>query len=117
MASSPPGPELDREEAKPQSARSVANDAIDDSADADGDFADVQRTLSQRRRQEKENAKKALSIQEILPFHFSPTIRPLTASDLESCVALENAAFAKEHRASREKVTNDPSARIDSDGC
>lgn len=34
-----------------------------------------------------------------------PYTRPLTISDLESCVALENAAFANpEERATREKV-------------
>lgn len=34
-------------------------------------------------------------------------VRPLTISDLESCVALENAAFTtEEERASREKVSS-----------
>jgi hypothetical protein len=36
-----------------------------------------------------------------------PYTRPLTISDLESCVALENAAFTNpEERATREKVSN-----------
>ena len=106
MSSSPPGQGEDRSRKETHSPRQAANDAIDDSADVDGDFADVQRTISQKRRQEKEAAKKEISIQEILPFHFSPIVRPLTVSDLESCVALENAAFSEEHRASREKVNN-----------
>ncbi|KAI1755228.1 acyl-CoA N-acyltransferase [Xylaria castorea] len=39
-----------------------------------------------------------------LPFPFSPLIRPLTISDLESCIALERAAFANPaHRCSRDK--------------
>jgi GNAT superfamily N-acetyltransferase len=88
-----------------KSPRQAANDAIDDSVDEDGDFADIQRTISQKRRKEKESAKKDMNIQEILPFQFSPNIRPLTVSDLDSCMALENAAFAEEHRASREKVS------------
>jgi hypothetical protein len=104
MSSSPDGQTTQQRKSEPQSPRQAANDAIDDSADVDGDFADVQRTISQRRRKEKEDAKKEISIQEILPFHFSPTIRPLTVSDLNSCIALENAAFAPEHRASPEKV-------------
>jgi hypothetical protein len=43
-----------------------------------------------------------------LPFltTFSPNIRPLTISDLESVIALENAAFPNpEHRASPEKAS------------
>lgn len=39
------------------------------------------------------------------PTNLHPYTRPLTISDLESCVALENAAFTNpEERATREKV-------------
>lgn len=39
------------------------------------------------------------------PFNLHPYTRPLTISDLESCVALEEAAFVQEERCSREKVS------------
>ncbi|KAL2127659.1 hypothetical protein VTI74DRAFT_10356 [Chaetomium olivicolor] len=60
---------------------------------------------SQKRRAAKDCPEARL--QKALPFlpRFIPSIRPLTTSDIEACVALENAAFADpEHRASREKL-------------
>lgn len=81
-------------------------DAVDDSDDMDEDFASIQRTISQKRREEKEKGNGHENrIQEALPFTFSPNIRPLSVSELQSCAALENAAFTdKEHRASPDKV-------------
>lgn len=77
--------------------------AIDDE-EADEEFAELQRTMSSKRRDDKEKVKEN-RIQEILPFPFSPNIRPLGISDLLSTVALENAAFSDpKHRASQEKV-------------
>lgn len=78
--------------------------AIDDTDDVvDDEFADLARTLSAKRREEKEKGREN-RIQEILPFPFAPNIRPLGISDLQSVVALENAAFAEpQHRASPEK--------------
>lgn len=77
--------------------------AIDDE-EADEEFAELQRTMSSKRRDDKEKVKEN-RIQEILPFPFSPNIRPLGISDLWSTVALENAAFSDpQHRASPEKV-------------
>ncbi|KAI1351354.1 hypothetical protein F5Y01DRAFT_123172 [Xylaria sp. FL0043] len=73
------------------------NDAIDDTGDLADDDAEIQKTISCGRRQRKDN------IQDLLPFLFSPLIRPLTISDLESCVALENAAFPNLARCSRDK--------------
>jgi hypothetical protein len=79
------------------------DDAIDDE-EADEEFADLQRTMSSKRRDDKEKVKEN-RIQEILPFPFAPNIRPLGISDLRSTVALENAAFSDpKHRASPEKV-------------
>ncbi|KAK4655653.1 hypothetical protein QC762_304290 [Podospora pseudocomata] len=76
--------------------------AIDESSDADGDFAQLQKTLSQKRRAEKDSPESRL--QKALPFPFLPNIRPLTVSDAPSCVQLENAAFPNpDHRASPEK--------------
>jgi hypothetical protein len=44
-------------------------------------------------------------VQSGAPTNLHPYTRPLTISDLESCVALENAAFSDPNeRASREKV-------------
>lgn len=77
--------------------------AIDDE-EADEDFADLQRTMSSKRRDNREKVKEN-RIQEILPFPFAPNIRPLGISDLRSTVALENAAFSDpKHRASPEKL-------------
>lgn len=80
------------------------DDAAIDDEEADEEFAELQRTMSSKRRDDKEKGKEN-RIQEILPFPFSPNIRPLGISDLWSTVALENAAFSDpKHRASPEKV-------------
>ncbi|KAI1090141.1 acyl-CoA N-acyltransferase [Rostrohypoxylon terebratum] len=43
-------------------------------------------------------------LKEVMPLPFHPNVRPLTVSDLESCVALEEAAFEDpNHRSTREK--------------
>ncbi|KAI1321993.1 hypothetical protein F5Y16DRAFT_387935 [Xylariaceae sp. FL0255] len=80
-----------------------SNDAaVDDTEDLSDDFVEMQKTISNERRREK-NAH-GHGISDLLPFQFAPNIRPLTISDLESCVALENAAFANpNHRCSKEK--------------
>ncbi|KAI0132330.1 hypothetical protein BJ170DRAFT_242931 [Xylariales sp. AK1849] len=80
-----------------------ADDAIDDSEDLDDGDVEIKKTISEtRRRQSKHNGD--VRVQEILPFQFLPNIRPLTVSDLDSCVALENAAFiSPQHRCSPEK--------------
>ncbi|KAK4231304.1 hypothetical protein QBC38DRAFT_243883 [Podospora fimiseda] len=76
--------------------------AVDESSDVDGDFAQLQKTISQKRRAAKDDPEARLK--QALPFPFLPNIRPLTASDWESCVALEKAAFPDPaHRASPEK--------------
>ncbi|KAI0396372.1 hypothetical protein F5Y17DRAFT_118272 [Xylariaceae sp. FL0594] len=81
----------------------TTDDAIDDSEDLPDEFVQIQKTLSGERRLQQNNRPK-LGIQDLLPFPFSPLIRPLTVSDVESCVALENAAFANPaHRCTREK--------------
>lgn len=78
------------------------NDAVDDTEDLPDDFVRIQKTISSERR--RRQSKQPRGIQDLLPFVYSPLVRPLTISDLESCVALENAAFANpEHRGSREK--------------
>jgi hypothetical protein len=81
-----------------------ADDAIDDTEDLDDEYVEIQKTISgNRRRQSRNNGD--IKVQEVLPFQFLPNIRPLTVSDLDSCVALENAAFSNpSHRCSREKV-------------
>ncbi|CAJ2513798.1 Uu.00g019170.m01.CDS01 [Anthostomella pinea] len=80
----------------------ATDDAVDDSEDLPDDFAEVQKTISgERRRRQSKHIK---GIQDLLSFPFSPNIRPLTISDLESCIGLEDAAFANPaHRCSREK--------------
>lgn len=61
----------------------------------------LQKTLSQKKRAAKDSESR---IHKVLPFAFSPNIRPLSVSDLDSVVALENAAFHDPaHRASPEK--------------
>ncbi|KAI0406139.1 acyl-CoA N-acyltransferase [Xylaria palmicola] len=55
-----------------------------------------------RRRQQSEVKR---GVQALLPFPYSPLVRPLTGRDLESCVALEDAAFCDSaHRCSRDKL-------------
>ncbi|KAI0098227.1 hypothetical protein GGR51DRAFT_538755 [Nemania sp. FL0031] len=77
-------------------------DAVDDTEDLPDAFVRIQKTLSCERR--RQHNRQTHSIQDLLPFAFSPLIRPLTISDLESCVALENAAFSNPaHRCTREK--------------
>lgn len=78
------------------------DNAVDDTDEADGEFVMLQKTLSQKKRAAKDSESR---IHKVLPFAFSPNIRPLSVSDLESVVALENAAFHDPaHRASPEKV-------------
>ncbi|EGS21123.1 arylalkylamine N-acetyltransferase-like protein [Thermochaetoides thermophila DSM 1495] len=80
------------------------SDAVDETSDVDGDFATLQKMLSQKRRAAKDSPEARL--QKALPFvpTFAPNIRPLTIADVDACVALENAAFPNpEHRATRDK--------------
>lgn len=82
-----------------------SDDAIDDSEDLDDDHVEIKKTISNSRPRMNHNDAD-IKVGEVLPFPFLPNIRPLTVSDLDSCVALENAAFADpEHRCSREKVS------------
>ncbi|ORY63142.1 uncharacterized protein BCR38DRAFT_344655 [Pseudomassariella vexata] len=79
-------------------------DAIDDSDELDADtvMLNIQKIGESRRRQSK--ASEDNRVQEILGFPFLPNIRPLIVSDVESCEALEEAAFHDpQHRCSREK--------------
>ncbi|KAI1386186.1 uncharacterized protein F4822DRAFT_307701 [Hypoxylon trugodes] len=80
--------------------------AVDDSEDMSDDEVEVRSNYG-RRHQSNAGARgdpKFARVHEILPFPFHPNVRPLTVSDLESCVALEDAAFANpEHRCTREK--------------
>ncbi|KAF2996944.1 hypothetical protein E8E14_001533 [Neopestalotiopsis sp. 37M] len=80
-----------------------ADDAIDDTDDLDDEHVEIQKTISNsRKRHSLKNGD--IKVQDVLPFPFLPNIRPLTVSDLESCVALENSAFTDpNHRCSREK--------------
>ncbi|AEO67002.1 uncharacterized protein THITE_2144480 [Thermothielavioides terrestris NRRL 8126] len=88
-----------------QAAEAENDQAVDESLDLDGDFAEQQKMMSKRRRAAKD--KPEYRLKKALPFAkpFVPTIRPLTVADLEACIALENAAFTQpEHRASPEKL-------------
>jgi hypothetical protein len=78
--------------------------AVDDADDElDDGLVELQRSISNKRREGVNNAS---PIQKIMPFPYAPNVRPLTGSDVDSCVALENAAFPnKHHRASRETVS------------
>ncbi|KAI1180746.1 hypothetical protein F4777DRAFT_573975 [Nemania sp. FL0916] len=61
---------------------SAPEDAIDDSEDLPDDFVELQKTRSSERRR---RLSKTHGVQDLLPFPFSPLIRPLAISDLESC--------------------------------
>lgn len=98
--------EKDRSENQSPCSIQDSEQAVDESSDVDGDFATLQKMLSQKRRAAKDSPE--FRLQKALPFitAFSPTIRPLTISDLPSCIVLENAAFPNpEHRASPEKAS------------
>lgn len=76
----------------------------DDDEDLDDELAQLQRTQSAKRREAKDLSHKS-RIQELLGITFAPNCRPLGVSDLQSVVALENAAFPDpEHRATADKV-------------
>ena len=107
MADRDQTPSLDRPQSYqrpiPATIPSDTDQAVDESSDVDGEFAQLQKTISQKRRAAKDSPEARLK--HALPFPFVPTTRPLTASDWEACVALENAAFPDPaHRASPEKV-------------
>ena len=76
-------------------------DAVDDSEDLDEDYVRVQKSISGGRRRQSRSL-----VQEILPFVFSPLVRPLTVRDADCCTALEAAAFTDPaHRCTKEKVS------------
>ncbi|KAF3067490.1 Polyamine N-acetyltransferase 1 [Daldinia childiae] len=84
----------------------VVENAVDDSEDLpDDDFIKATQTKNYTQRHHHNRPPGRLGrVQELVPFPFLPNVRPLTISDLESCVALEDAAFADPaHRATREK--------------
>lgn len=77
--------------------------AIDDSIDADEEIVDVQRSITQSRLQRRKSAGRLL--QKVIPFHWAPMLSPLTESDTETCIILEELAFPEpEKRAPRELV-------------
>ncbi|KAJ2907395.1 polyamine acetyltransferase [Zalerion maritima] len=77
-------------------------EAIDDSADADPREVKSQQNVAFHRRG---SISKETRIENKLPFRYSPLFRPLNVTDLDSCVALENAAFTNEsHRATPGKL-------------
>ncbi|KAL0944263.1 polyamine acetyltransferase [Colletotrichum truncatum] len=101
-------PEKDPPIAKPVE---VLECAIDDSDDGDDSYVEAQRSLCEHKQKRNPTP---LRVQEIVPFHFSPLIQPLTTSSVESCVALENAAFPNpNHRATREKFCTLLSTSVD----
>ncbi|KAF3767683.1 hypothetical protein M406DRAFT_28466, partial [Cryphonectria parasitica EP155] len=71
--------------------------------DVDDDFAELQRIQSAKRREAKDMSHKS-RIQEVLGMTFSPNIRPLGISDLQSVIMLEKASMPKpEHQATPDK--------------
>lgn len=96
-----------------------AEDAVDDTEDLVSDDVveakrksgsygrrkSVSKSKSTRFRSRGPSNDKFAKVQTLLPFSFHPNVRPLTISDLESCIKLEEAAFSDpEHRCTREKV-------------
>lgn len=83
--------------------------AVDDSEDLPDDDVDEAKetsSYSARRGSGGGAGGRFARVREVLPFAFHPNVRPLSISDLESCVVLENAAFEDpEHRCTREKVS------------
>ncbi|KAK6219509.1 acetyltransferase [Colletotrichum tabaci] len=74
--------------------------AIDDSDDGDELYVEIQKSISDLK---KRRASGRVSLHD-LPFRWSPLVLPLTESNVNSCVVLEEAAFPNpDHRATREK--------------
>ncbi|OTB00098.1 hypothetical protein M426DRAFT_324603 [Hypoxylon sp. CI-4A] len=83
----------------------IAENAVDDTEDLppERELVEVKKKSNGYSRRHAVDGKLA-KIRELVPFPFHPNVRPLTISDLESCVALEDAAFANPaHRCTREK--------------
>jgi hypothetical protein len=83
--------------------------AIDeDSSEVDENFVLVRRAEKIMAEQRRRHANAGvLPVQQVVPFHFSPMFLPLTLSNFESCVALENAAFTNpSYRCSPEKASS-----------
>ncbi|RBQ90979.1 hypothetical protein VDGD_20479 [Verticillium dahliae] len=80
--------------------------AIDDSVDEDEEMVEIRRIQSaEHKRQRKDST--AQRVQSIVPFHFSPLFLPLTVASVNSCQALEDAAFTNpNHRCHPEQVTH-----------
>ncbi|KAF9881928.1 acetyltransferase [Colletotrichum karsti] len=92
-------PERDPPVEKPDEAPDCA---IDDSDDVDDKYVELQRVANDHKQKRPNSA--SLRVQDVVPFHFSPLVQPLTSSSVESCVVLEDAAFTNpDHRATREK--------------
>ncbi|KXH37793.1 acetyltransferase [Colletotrichum simmondsii] len=90
--------EKDPPVAKPEEASDCA---IDSSDDADDEYIETQMSQSELKKKQQTQRR---TIQHIVPFKWSPLVLPLTESNLESCVALEDAAFPDpSHRATRVK--------------
>ena len=90
---------------RPTMFHRLSDNAIDETSDADSDFVKLQKTISKERREARESPQARL--QRACPFTFHPNIRPLSKSDYESCIALENAAFPDPaHRATPEKASS-----------
>ncbi|KAI8960034.1 acyl-CoA N-acyltransferase [Daldinia sp. FL1419] len=84
----------------------VVENAVDDSEDLPDEVCiEATRTSNYNQRHHNNRPPGRLGrVQEIVPFPFLPNVRPLTISDLESCVALEDASFSNPaHRCTREK--------------
>ncbi|KAL2880708.1 hypothetical protein SGCOL_004087 [Colletotrichum sp. CLE4] len=90
--------EKDPPVAKPEEASDCA---IDSSDEADDEYIEAQMSQSELKKKQQTQRR---TIQHIVPFKWSPLVLPLTESNLESCVALEDAAFTDpSHRATRVK--------------
>ncbi|KAI0161682.1 hypothetical protein GGR52DRAFT_575987 [Hypoxylon sp. FL1284] len=68
---------------------------------------DLRRLLGddeKKKKQQQPPPRRFANLEAVLRFGFHPNVRPLSIADLESCVALEEAAFMDpEHRCTREK--------------
>ncbi|KAI1767387.1 hypothetical protein GGR53DRAFT_463490 [Hypoxylon sp. FL1150] len=95
--------------------QAAAETAVDDTEDLFDDKAveEKRKNLGYTSRRRNSNSRRSgrhaefhqfSTVEAVLHFGFHPHIRPLNISDLDSCVALENAAFVNpEHRCTREK--------------
>lgn len=85
--------------------------AISDDGEEDEDMVEQRRAITQERLLKRNSIRQVRS--KLIPFHWAPMLSPLTASDIETSVVLEDVAFKDvQYGATREQVSSTITLRI-----